>query len=97
MFHVEHPEVAEQVETDLKYAGYIDRELATIERVKALEEKTIPDWVDYDAIHGLKTEARIKLKQIRPASFGQAGRISGINPTDLSLLAVYVKKGSGCS
>jgi tRNA uridine 5-carboxymethylaminomethyl modification enzyme len=93
MFHVEHPDIAEQVETDLKYAGYIDRELAAIERAKASEDRLIPEWVNYDAIHGLKTEARIKLQQIRPRSFGQAARISGINPTDLSLLAVHVKKG----
>jgi len=94
MFHVEHPDIAEQVETDLKYAGYIDRELLSIERAKASEDQLIPDWVNYDSIHGLKTEARIKLQQIRPRSFGQAARISGINPTDLSLLAVHVKKGS---
>jgi tRNA uridine 5-carboxymethylaminomethyl modification enzyme len=92
-FHVEHPDIAEQVETDLKYAGYIDRELAAIERAKANEDRLIPDWVNYDEIHGLKTEARIKLQQIRPRSFGQAARISGINPTDLSLVAIYVKKG----
>lgn len=92
VFHVEHPEVAEQVETDLKYAGYIERDLASIERAKANEDRIIPEWVDYEKIHGLKTEARIKLQQIRPRSFGQAARISGINPTDLSLLAIHIRK-----
>jgi tRNA uridine 5-carboxymethylaminomethyl modification enzyme len=93
VFHVEHPDIAEQVETDLKYAGYINRELAAIERTKSMEDRLIPEWVDYESIHGLKTEARVKLREIRPRSFGQAARISGINPTDLSLVAIHVKKG----
>jgi tRNA uridine 5-carboxymethylaminomethyl modification enzyme len=61
--------------------------------VKSQEEKKIPDWVDYDLVQGLKTEARIKLKQIRPYSFGQAARVSGVNPSDLAILAVWVRKG----
>ncbi|MDX6767017.1 MAG: tRNA uridine-5-carboxymethylaminomethyl(34) synthesis enzyme MnmG [Candidatus Methylacidiphilales bacterium] len=93
MFHVEPSEIAEQVQTDIKYAGYIQREMGIIERTRGMEDRAIPDWVDYDQIQGLKTEARIKLKEIRPASFGQASRISGINPTDLSILAIWVKRG----
>jgi len=86
-------EIAEQVETDIKYAGYVDREILQIERAKTQEDKTIPDWVDYDLIQGLKTEARIKLREIRPRSFGQAGRVSGVNPSDMAILAVWVRKG----
>lgn len=94
VFHVEQPEIAEQVETDIKYAGYIERELAAIERARTQEGREIPDWVDYQQIRGLKTEARQKLEQIRPRTLGQASRISGINPTDLALLAIHIKKGA---
>jgi tRNA uridine 5-carboxymethylaminomethyl modification enzyme len=87
------PEVAIQIETDIKYAGYIDREIAQIERTKAMEDRAIPEWIDYDAIQGMKTEAKLKLKEIRPRSFGQAARISGINPTDMALLSVWVRRG----
>lgn len=86
-------EIQIQIETDIKYAGYIDRELVHIEKNKKLENSPIPAWVDYDQIQGLKTEARLKLKQIRPATFGQASRISGINPTDIALLAIWMKRG----
>lgn len=89
------PEVAEQIETDVKYEGYIQRELDQIARQQEMEGKAIPAWVDYDQVKGLKTEARDKLKAIRPASFGQASRISGINPSDLALLSVTVKRGPG--
>lgn len=93
VFHVEPSDVAEQVQTDIKYAGYIHREMGIIERTRAMDDRKIPDWVDYDQIHGLKTEARNKLKEVRPQSFGQASRISGINPTDMSILAIWVKRG----
>jgi tRNA uridine 5-carboxymethylaminomethyl modification enzyme len=86
-------DVAIQIETDIKYAGYITREKDLIERSIGMEDKAIPEWVDYDQIQGIKTEAKLKLKQIRPATFGQAGRISGINPSDISILAIWVKKG----
>lgn len=86
-------EIAEQVQTDIKYAGYVERELLQIEKVKTQEDKIIPDWVNYDLVQGLKTEARMKLKEIRPRSFGQASRVSGVNPSDLSILAVWVRKG----
>ena len=92
-FHVEHEEVTTQVQTDIKYAGYIHREMGIIERTRAMDDRKIPDWVDYDQVHGLKTEARNKLKEVRPQSFGQATRISGINPTDMSILAIWVKRG----
>ncbi len=88
-------EIAEQAQTDIKYAGYVERELHQIERAKTQEDKTIPEWVDYDLVQGLKTEARIKLRQIRPHSFGQASRVSGVNPSDLAILAVWVRRGQG--
>jgi tRNA uridine 5-carboxymethylaminomethyl modification enzyme len=87
------PEVATQLETEIKYAGYLAREEAHIARNRAQEEKSIPAWIDFDLIPGLKAEARTKLKKVRPRTFGQAGRISGINPTDISLLQIHAKRG----
>lgn len=87
------PEIAIQVETDIKYEGYIQKEMAYIARNQELENQVIPDWVDYHQIKSLKTEARLKLTEIRPRTFGQAGRISGINPTDIALVSIWVKKG----
>ena len=87
------PEVASQLETEIKYAGYLLREEAHIRRNLADEERTIPDWIDFDGVPGLKMEARLKLKKIQPRTFGQASRISGINPTDVSLLQIHAKRG----
>jgi len=87
------PEIATEILNEIKYSGYIERELAQIQKQKELEDKVIPEWVEYDQVKGLKTEARHKLKAFNPRSFGQASRISGINPSDISLLAVYVKRG----
>ncbi len=84
--------VREQVETDIRYEGYLKRELEQIEKQRELELRPIPDWVDYETIHGFKTEAREKLSRHRPATFGQAARIAGVNPTDLALLSIWVKK-----
>jgi len=67
--------------------------MAQIEKMKSSEEKGIPDWLDYDTIPGLKKEARAKLKLIKPRTFGQAGRISGVNPSDLSLVMVWTQRG----
>jgi len=88
-----NPEVATEVLNEIKYSGYIERELTQIQKQKELEDKVIPEWIDYDEVKGLKTEARHKLKAVSPRSFGQASRISGINPSDISLLAVHVKRG----
>ena len=87
------PDVAAQLETEIKYAGYLEREQAHIARNRAHEGKAIPAWIDFDTIPGLKAEARTKLKKVRPATFGQAGRISGINPTDIALLQIHAKRG----
>ena len=81
------------VETEVKYAGHIDRQQTQIDRLARQEDKLIPDWVDYSSIRGMKTEAKIRLQQIQPRTLGQAGRISGITPADLALLAVWMEKG----
>ena len=86
-------EVAEQVEINIKYAGYIQRQEIEVEQFKKMEGRSIPEWIDYDQIPGLRTESRLKLKQIQPATIGLASRISGINPTDVSLLMVWIKRG----
>lgn len=92
-FQVIDTEVASQLETEIKYEGYLRREQAHIERNRADEDRTIPDWLDFDTVPGLKAEARVKLKKIQPRTFGQASRISGINPTDVALLQVHTKRG----
>ena len=93
-FDPERPElsraVREQVEIRLKYAGYIKRQLRQVEDFSRMEERLLPADLDYAAIPGLRLEAREKLQKIRPASFGQAGRISGVSPADLSVLMVYM-------
>ncbi|HIG30314.1 MAG TPA: tRNA uridine-5-carboxymethylaminomethyl(34) synthesis enzyme MnmG [Verrucomicrobiales bacterium] len=87
------PEIVELVEIDIKYAGYISRQEEEVIRFKKMENKTIPEWIDYQNIPSLRTEARQKLTEIRPVTIGQASRISGVNPTDLSLVMVWMKRG----
>lgn len=86
-------EVVEQVEFSVKYAGYIQRQVAEVERFRSMEEKEIPEGFDYERVPGLRNEARQKLGQIRPKTFGQASRISGVSPADLSLVMVWAKRG----
>jgi tRNA uridine 5-carboxymethylaminomethyl modification enzyme len=86
-------EIWDLVEIDLKYAGYIKRQQEMVDRTAGMEGRAIPDWVDYEAISGLKKEARLRLAEIQPATLGQAGRISGITPADISLLAVWIGRG----
>ncbi len=81
------------IETEVKYAGHIDRQQAQIDRLARQEDKLIPTWIDYSAIRGMKTEAKLRLQQIQPRTLGQAGRISGITPADLALLAIWMEKG----
>ena len=83
-------EVIKTVETDVKYAGYIKRELAEVERQKKLEDKFIPEDMDYGKIKGLRLEAGQKLAKLRPATVGQASRISGVSPADISVLLLYL-------
>ena len=84
-------EVTEQVEIDIKYDGYIKRQLKQVEQFKKLEEKRIPDDIDYDQINSLRIEAVQKLKLCKPISIGQASRISGVSPADISVLLVYLE------
>ena len=86
------PEVAREAEISLKYAGYIDRQLRQVEEMKRLEGYPLPVGLDYMGIHGLRMEARQKLQEIRPASLGQASRVSGVSPADVAVLMVYLKK-----
>ncbi len=86
-------EVTEQVEIQTKYEGYIEKSLQQVERMKKMENKKIPVDIDYDAISSLASEARQKLKDVRPLSMGQASRISGVNPADISILLVYIEQG----
>jgi tRNA uridine 5-carboxymethylaminomethyl modification enzyme len=86
------PAVEEQCEIIIKYEGYIDKQLKQIDQFKKLESKRIFDGIDYDDIESLRLEARQKLKQIRPASVGQASRISGVSPADISVLLIYLEQ-----
>ncbi|MDF9758609.1 tRNA uridine 5-carboxymethylaminomethyl modification enzyme [Peribacillus simplex] len=86
-------DVTEQVEIQIKYEGYIEKSLQQVDRLKKMENKKIPENIDYDAISGLATEARQKLKQVHPLSVAQASRISGVNPADVSILLVYLEQG----
>jgi tRNA uridine 5-carboxymethylaminomethyl modification enzyme len=86
-------EVWEQVETDFKYEGYIQRQELSIARAERAESKIIPDRLEYENVRGLRVEARQKFSKIRPATLGQAGRISGITPADIALLTIYLEKG----
>jgi tRNA uridine 5-carboxymethylaminomethyl modification enzyme len=85
--------IGEQVEIQTKYEGYIAKQLQQVDRMKKMDNKKIPDDIDYDAIHGLATEARQKLKEVRPISVGQASRVSGVNPADISILLIYIEQG----
>ena len=85
--------VREQAEIRLKYDGYIKRQLKQVAEFQRLESRRLPPDIDYDQVRGLRLEAREKLKRIRPENFGQAGRISGVSPADVSVLMIYVEGG----
>ncbi|WP_025691491.1 tRNA uridine-5-carboxymethylaminomethyl(34) synthesis enzyme MnmG [Paenibacillus zanthoxyli] len=84
-------EMKEQVEIQIKYAGYIEKQLQHVERLQKMEQKKLPEDIDYSDIHGLAIEARQKLAKIRPISIGQASRISGVTPADISILLVHLE------
>lgn len=86
-------EVKEQVEIQVKYEGYIQKALQQVERLHKLESKKIPENIDYDDVPNLASEAREKLKEVRPLTIAQASRISGVNPADISILLVYIEQG----
>ena len=82
----------EALEIELKYAGYISRQEAAIEKLHASEERRIPADLDFDTLEGFRAEARQKLSNVRPETLGQAARISGITPSDIALLAVLIQR-----
>ena len=87
-------EVSEQVEIRLKYESYIERQEAEVVRFKTMEDKQIPARLDYGLVHSLRREARQKLSEIRPRTIGQASRISGVSPADISILLISLKRGN---
>ena len=87
-------EVLEQVEISIKYEGYINKAKKEVNRMHELEDVKLPDDIDYMKVPNLASEARQKLEQVRPISVGQASRISGVNPADISILLIYLKKGN---
>ena len=87
-------DVFEQVEIDLKYEGYIKRQQAKVDEMRRLEVKKIPVDLDYDDVYSLRLEAREKLKKVRPESVGQASRISGVSPSDISVLLIHLSKNN---
>lgn len=84
-------DMKEQVEIQTKYAGYIEKQLAHVERLKKMEKKKLPEDIVYEEVKGLAIEAQQKLAKIRPLSIGQASRISGVTPADISILLVYLE------
>ena len=84
-------DVAEQVNINIKYEGYIKRQQRQVEQFKKLEDKRIPEDIDYDEVHSLRIEAKQKLKEMKPSSIGQASRIAGVSPADVSVLLVYLQ------
>ncbi|MCQ5028028.1 tRNA uridine-5-carboxymethylaminomethyl(34) synthesis enzyme MnmG [Flavonifractor sp. DFI.6.63] len=87
------PAVQEAVEIAVKYQGYIDRQLRQVEEWRRMEDRPLPEGLDYAAMQGLRIEARQKLDQIRPLNLGQASRISGVSPADIAALMVYLERG----
>ena len=87
-------EERDQVEIIVKYSGYIDRQKEDVARFRTMEDKQIPSWLEYESITGLRNEARQKLIDHRPATLGQASRISGVSPSDISLVMVHLKRGA---
>ena len=86
--------VTTEVEIQIKYAGYLARQQKQVEEFRKEEARLLPPDMDYNAIHGLRLEARQKLSQIRPMSVGQAGRISGVSPADIAVLLIYLEQNS---
>ena len=93
---IDYPEdIKEQVSINLKYEGYIAKAYKEAEKMIKLEKKQIPEDIDYDNVKNIASEARQKLKEVRPKTIAQAIRISGVNPSDISILSVYLKKEYG--
>src|SRR5271154_6667502 len=90
-------EIVQQVEIAVKYAGYIDRQELEVQKFKKLEDKFIPDTFDFSTVPSLRLEARQKFAKIRPTTIGQAARISGVSPADISILMVWLKRSAGAN
>ncbi|MBP0979069.1 MAG: tRNA uridine-5-carboxymethylaminomethyl(34) synthesis enzyme MnmG [Oscillospiraceae bacterium] len=88
----ENQDIIEKIEIETKYEGYIKKQCERVEKIKKLEEKLLPEDIDYNNITGLRLEAREKLSKIRPVSLGQASRISGVSPADISVLLIYITR-----
>ena len=88
-----HPHAAEQAEIEIKYEGYLKKQEAQVREMRRLEEMPIPEDFDYAAQRGLRLEAVEKLRRIRPANIGQASRISGVSPADISVLIILLRRG----
>ena len=86
------PDVIEQVNINIKYDGYIKRQMKQVEQFKKIEKKKIPVNINYDDVNSLRLEARQKLSKYRPVSVGQASRISGVSPADISMLLIYLEQ-----
>ena len=86
------PAVTEEVQIQVKYAGYLARQEKQVEAFRKEESRRLPENIDYESISGLRLEARQKLSQIRPVSIGQAGRISGVSPADIAVLLIYMEQ-----
>jgi tRNA uridine 5-carboxymethylaminomethyl modification enzyme len=86
------PQFAEKVAIEIKYEGYLKRQLREVERLGRMDREKIPPEFDFGAVCGLKAEAVVKLMKVRPATLGQAGRIAGVTPGDLALLFVHLKR-----
>ena len=84
-------DIIAQVEIELKYEGYIARQMRQVEQFKKMEKKKIPSWIDYEQIPSLRLEARQKLIAYRPVNMGQASRISGVSPADISVLLIFLE------
>ena len=84
-------ELKSLVETEIKYAGYIRKQELSVDRFRRLEARKLPDWLDYESVEGLSKEAQEKLNAVRPASLGQASRIAGVSPADMSVLMIYLE------
>ena len=85
-------DVANEVEIEVKYKGYIKLQQNQVEKFKKLETKRLPDNINYESIKGLRIEARQKLNKIKPSSVGQASRISGVSPADISVLLIFLEQ-----
>ncbi|MFC1601768.1 tRNA uridine-5-carboxymethylaminomethyl(34) synthesis enzyme MnmG, partial [Candidatus Sumerlaeota bacterium] len=86
------PRVIEQVEIEIRYAGYIRRQQEEVERMVALERRRIPAGLDYQDVHGLTNEAAGRLREVQPVTIAQASRVQGVNPADISVLLIHLKK-----